>query len=136
MGGGAIYDAIIVGGGPAGAAAALALHQRDHRALVIERGTEPQPGPCAGWLSPAAVRLCGEIGISAKSAGGAEFSGLRLCSWDFSQRVDVHESELDGWIVQPVQFASALLAAVEDAGIEVRRGVEPQRSTSARAPPP
>src|SRR2546427_9841702 len=36
------YEAIVVGGGPAGAAAAAGLAEKGHRVLVLERGKVPR----------------------------------------------------------------------------------------------
>ena len=50
----AIFDAIVVGGGPAGATAAQALAERKHKVLLIDK-----PGrikPCGGAIPPRLVR--------------------------------------------------------------------------------
>ncbi|MFO0915009.1 MAG: NAD(P)/FAD-dependent oxidoreductase [Pirellulales bacterium] len=46
------YDAIVVGGGPAGSTAASRLHQAGARVLVVDQCTFPRDKPCAGWITP------------------------------------------------------------------------------------
>lgn len=46
------YDAIIVGGGPAGSACAAGLKNGGMEALVVDRALFPRDKPCAGWITP------------------------------------------------------------------------------------
>lgn len=47
-----MYDAIIVGGGPAGSTCARTLTRHGARVAVIDRAEFPRVKLCAGWLSP------------------------------------------------------------------------------------
>ncbi|MFU8814953.1 MAG: NAD(P)/FAD-dependent oxidoreductase [Pseudomonadales bacterium] len=49
-------DVIIVGGGPAGAAAAWELRRSDWDCLLLDRETFPREKLCAGWITPEVVR--------------------------------------------------------------------------------
>lgn len=115
---------LVIGGGPAGAAAACAARAAGLSVAVLERGATPQPDACPGWLGPAAVRTCTSFGVAADAVGAVEFRGLRLRSWDLTQCVDVHDPELGGWIVEPTRLSAALLEAARRAGAEVRTGAE------------
>ena len=61
------WDAIIVGAGPAGAAAALRLWQLDPaiagRTLLLDKARHPRDKTCAGGVIPKAVRLVEELGV-------------------------------------------------------------------------
>lgn len=50
------YDALIVGGGPAGSTCARALVQAGLRVLVMDKRPFPRDKVCAGWITPAVVR--------------------------------------------------------------------------------
>ncbi|MDX1587571.1 MAG: NAD(P)/FAD-dependent oxidoreductase [Oleiphilaceae bacterium] len=50
------YDAIIVGGGPAGSTLAWALTRQGRRALVLDKQDFPRDKTCAGWVTPAVLR--------------------------------------------------------------------------------
>jgi flavin-dependent dehydrogenase len=47
-----MYDAIVVGGGPAGSTCARVLARAGARVAVIDRAEFPRVKLCAGWLSP------------------------------------------------------------------------------------
>jgi geranylgeranyl reductase family protein len=51
-----VFDAIVVGAGPAGGFTAYRLAQRGARVLLLERRAIPRPKPCGGGLTPKAYR--------------------------------------------------------------------------------
>jgi flavin-dependent dehydrogenase len=57
------WDALVVGAGPAGAAAALRLARHGLQVLLIDRGTLPRGKLCGCCLSPAAVAELRRLGM-------------------------------------------------------------------------
>jgi geranylgeranyl reductase family protein len=53
-----VWDAIVIGAGPAGSAAARILAARGLRTLILEKDAFPRYKPCAGGLTIRAVELC------------------------------------------------------------------------------
>lgn len=51
------YDALIVGGGPAGSTMARALTRRGYRTLVVDKQTFPRDKTCAGWVTPSVLDI-------------------------------------------------------------------------------
>ena len=51
------YDAIIVGGGPAGSTMARALGKKGQHTLVVDKNTFPRDKTCAGWVTPAVLQV-------------------------------------------------------------------------------
>ena len=51
------FDAIIVGAGPAGTAAAFRLHQSGHRVLLVDKRPFPRVKPCGGGITIKALKL-------------------------------------------------------------------------------
>jgi geranylgeranyl reductase family protein len=66
-------DVIIVGGGPAGAVAAITLARSGLRPVVVEQRRYPRPKACGGVISPVGVDLLDDLGIrTSGSTGGVE----------------------------------------------------------------
>lgn len=71
-------DIAVLGGGPAGLAAALALRQRGFRVALYDGQRPPIDKACGEGLMPAAVRLLRELGVSLDSSDGARLEGIRF----------------------------------------------------------
>ena len=61
---GAPVDVLVVGAGPAGAAAAAGLAGNGHRVVVVDRAAEPGGKPCGELLTPRALVACARAGIT------------------------------------------------------------------------
>lgn len=70
--------ALIIGGGPAGAAAAIALARLGERPLLIERSREAHDLVCGGFLGWDALASLDRLGIKATALGARPIMRLRL----------------------------------------------------------
>ena len=52
------YDAIVVGGGPAGSTTAYRLAEQGASVLLVDKATFPRDKPCGGGMTMRAVRQC------------------------------------------------------------------------------
>lgn len=73
-------SALIVGGGPAGAAAAIALAQAGAAPELIERYPAPRDMVCGGFLGWDALAALRRLGIEASELGARPISRMRLIS--------------------------------------------------------
>ncbi len=62
-------DVVVVGAGPAGAAAALFAAQSGRRVVVFDRATFPRDKPCGEGLMPPGPRILDELGLHDDVAG-------------------------------------------------------------------
>jgi flavin-dependent dehydrogenase len=112
--------ALIVGGGPAGSAAAIALAGAGIFAEIFERSPGPQDVVCGGFLGWDALAALRSLGVDAVGLGARPIGRLRLVSAD-----DIVEAALP----HPAAGLSrrtldaALLGAAEAAGVRVRPGI-------------
>src|SRR5690606_13378374 len=65
----AMYDVLIVGGGPAGSAAAIGLATAGHRVAVVERDQRRRPRACGELLTPRAARAVAALGPDPATLG-------------------------------------------------------------------
>ncbi|MEA3002881.1 MAG: hypothetical protein QOH81_1669 [Sphingomonadales bacterium] len=112
--------ALIVGGGPAGSAAGIALSRAGIEAEIVERSPGPQDMVCGGFLGWDALAALRSLGVDAAALGARPIARLRLVS---------AEDEVEAALPHPAAGLSrrtldaALLGAAEAAGARVRRGV-------------
>src|SRR5205085_12245997 len=72
-----VWDALVIGAGPSGAAAAYWLAERGHRVLAVERKRFPREKTCGDGLTPRAVHQLEEMGLGERLADHLRFEGLR-----------------------------------------------------------
>ena len=70
-------DVLVVGAGPAGAAAAYWLAEQGHSVLVVEKKTFPREKTCGDGLTPRAVKQLSDMGLGAPLEDFHRYDGLR-----------------------------------------------------------
>jgi flavin-dependent dehydrogenase len=73
-----IWDAVVVGAGPAGGVAAALLTERGWRVALVERAHWPRDKVCGGCLNAAAVRMLREMEMGDVLRGAGVLDGLHL----------------------------------------------------------
>ncbi|MGI4826982.1 MAG: NAD(P)/FAD-dependent oxidoreductase [Janthinobacterium lividum] len=113
-------DVAVLGGGLAGAAAAIVLARAGRRVTLLEREREPKHKVCGEFLSAEALHLLRMLGVSPKELGATPIHGVRLCAAG-----SVTESALPfrAMSLTRRRLDPAMLQAAEAAGVDVRRGV-------------
>ncbi|MCZ6507447.1 MAG: NAD(P)/FAD-dependent oxidoreductase [Acidobacteria bacterium] len=81
-------DVLIVGGGPAGLATAIAVRQLGLGALVVDRSAPPIDKACGEGLMPGAVAALGRLGVELPPDLGHPFRGIRYVGDGVSVRAD------------------------------------------------
>ena len=71
-------DIVVIGGGPAGLAAALAARRRGLDVVVLDRGQPPIDKACGEGLMPDGIAALNEIGVDVDRGLGFPFRGIRF----------------------------------------------------------
>ena len=73
-------DVLVIGGGPAGLAAAIAARQQGFRVLVADGAQMPIDKPCGEGLMPDGVAALERLGVSVAAENSYPFGGIRFLS--------------------------------------------------------
>lgn len=111
--------ALIVGGGPAGSAAAIALARAGVEAELAERSEGPRDIVCGGFLGWDALAALRRLGLDPDALGARPIRRLRLVS--ARRTLEVALPRAAAGLSRRV-LDEALLVAAEGAGTKVRRG--------------
>ena len=77
-------EVVVVGAGPAGAAAAILLAERGHAVTLLDKAAFPRPKICGEYLSPEAARVLDRLGVlkAVDAAGAQPLHGMRITAPD------------------------------------------------------
>ena len=73
-------DALIVGGGPAGLAAAIALRRQNIACVVVEARSPGIDKPCGEGLMPDSLACLASLGVATDISDGYAFRGIRFAN--------------------------------------------------------
>ena len=73
-------DVFVIGGGPAGLAAAIAARRRGFRVLLADHSLPPIDKACGEGIMPDGVAAARALGIDLTASGAQPFRGIRFCS--------------------------------------------------------
>lgn len=113
------FDAIVVGGGLAGAAFALKLAREGARVAMLERTVSATQKVCGDFLSAEAQELLAHLGLDIARLGATPITTLRLVTGEMRASAAL---PFLGAGLSRMKLDEALLAKAAAAGVEVIRG--------------
>ena len=136
-------DVLVIGGGPAGAMAALACARRGLQTLLVDRVAHPRDKVCGCCLSPFGQHALHESGASDVLEGARAVHSVRLSAGSMVVRVRregtrvLSRSTLDAGVLRHAMNAGARLAwpfvaTVCDDGETILRGPGGERRIRSR----
>src|SRR3954469_9592134 len=112
------YDALVVGGGPAGSTTALRLAEAGASVLLVDKARFPRDKPCGGGLTMRAVRQC-PVDVTSVVEEEVDLVELRFRYGDAVVR---HARAPVILMTQRRRLDAFLLEAARERGVEVREG--------------
>ncbi len=113
-------DAIVIGAGPAGAAAAIGLARAGAKTLLLERTRETGDALCGGFLSWHSLARLDALGIDRAALGGQVVTRVRLFAGQRHSETRLPQAAMG---VSRRRLDTVLQTAAVGAGAEVERGV-------------
>ncbi len=117
-----IYDVVVVGAGPAGAAAAILMAGKGRRVVLIDKATFPRPVPCAGWVNMACVPLLNDLGVDTAPYEKCKFKDVRFFKPDFTETAVPAFESPPGFLVDRTDFDNTLVSTAGRQGVELVLG--------------
>ena len=123
------YDAIIIGGGPAGSSAAISLAQRGARVLVLEEKRMPRGKLCGEFITPECFPSLERLGVMDRmlAAGAQKITRVNLIGSN-GESVQTHISKMSNdapWAMSlsRARFDQILFDRAREAGAECIEGM-------------
>jgi flavin-dependent dehydrogenase len=110
-------DVFIVGGGPAGLAAGIALRAKGFRAIVADGGRPPITKACGEGLLPDALHALSELGVELRKDDGRAFYGIRFLG--DGATVSARFPGGHGFGVRREVLHQRMIERAEDCGVEL-----------------
>ena len=141
-----IWDAVVVGAGPAGSTTALLLARAGARVLLLDRARFPRDKPCSEYLSPATTAILERLGdgvlAEVERAAPARLHGMKIVAPGGAAVVGRFDSDHGARPPRPYSFAlprttfdTILVRAAERAGATIREGTAVEDLLFGRSAP-
>jgi menaquinone-9 beta-reductase len=111
------WDVLVVGGGPAGLAAAIAARRRGLSVLLADGATPPIDKPCGEGLMPEGIDALRNLGISIPESESYPFRGVRFVNCGIKAEAEFPAATACG--IRRTQLHSILVEHASACGVRV-----------------
>ncbi len=115
-------DVCVIGGGPAGLAAAIALAQAGYETTVVDCAIPPIDKACGEGLMPDSIAVLAQLGITVSPDMGFRFAGIRFCGEHSSVIAEFPSGK--GLGVRRTVLHSVLIRRAQQAGVKLTWGAK------------
>lgn len=119
----------MIGGGPAGLSAGIALRQAGFRATVIDHAIPPIDKACGEGLMPDCLAVLEQLGVTIPANVGFQFKGIRFADAESAVCADFPNGRGIG--VRRTVLHSLLLNRAQEAGVEMVWGAKQVKISGA-----
>jgi len=119
-------EVLVIGGGPAGAAAAILLARAGREVILLERERGPHDKVCGEFISHEAATYLGDLGVDLTGLGAVAITGARLAGRRGQTRIALPFSAFS---LSRRRLDEALLQLAQAAGADLRRGARARKLT-------
>ena len=113
-------DVFIVGGGPAGLAAAIAARQKGFRTSIADSSIPPVDKACGEGLMPDGIAALRELGVTILADQRFPFRGIRFVEGNLAAQSDFPSEK--GWGIRRTTLHKALAQRAAALGVEMHWG--------------
>jgi geranylgeranyl reductase family protein len=120
-------DVLIVGGGPAGAAAGYWLASEGHDVTIVEKKMFPRDKTCGDGLTPRAVKQINDMGLGDALTQFHRYEGLRATAHGRALELQWPDHPIypqHGYVVKRRELDSMVALNAEKSGAHLLQGVE------------
>ncbi len=110
-------DVLVVGGGPAGLAAAIAARRKGMRVRLVDGAYPPIDKACGEGLMPDALKALAELGVRLPEGVGGVFRGIRFVGGEISVEADFPSGR--GLAIRRTVLHQILADAAAEAGVDL-----------------
>ena len=109
--------AFVIGGGPAGLVAAIALRRKGLRVTVADGGDSPSDKACGEGILPEGIAALERLGVALDWNAGRAFRGIRFVHGDTAAQAEFGDSV--GLGMRRIELHRQLIRAAERAGVSI-----------------
>lgn len=113
-------DVFIVGGGPAGLAAAIAASQKGFRVSIADSATPPVDKACGEGLMPDGIAALRQLGVTVPFQQRFVFRGIRFIEGNLTAQSEFPNES--GWGIRRTTLHTLLCERAETLGVEMHWG--------------
>ena len=110
-------DVFVIGGGPAGLAAALAARRKGFTVTVADGAEPPIDKPCGEGMMPGTQAALRELGVEVPAGAGFRFRGIRFAQGETQVAADFPEGQGIG--IRRTELHELLIHAAERSGVKL-----------------